>query len=110
MNSSALTESVQYSVPFAKPKITVQTANVQQCGSFKEQLGPATNANTLTLYPVITSTPTEICTQSIYTEKLLPKYNKSAKDETTLTNTPVEVCSQIYYKNQLKRVSCNTML
>lgn len=110
MNASALIESVQFSIPFTKSKQTVQPTNVNNCTSFKENLGPATNANTLTLHPVITSTSTEICTQPTYKEILLPKYTPYATDEYTNTATPTTVCSQINYKSQLKRISCNTMM
>lgn len=110
MNASALIDSVQFSIPYTKTKQTVQPANVNKCTSFKEQLGPATNENTLTRHPILTSTPTEICTQQTYKELLLPKYHQTAKNETTITSTPIEVCPQINYKNQLKRVNCNTML
>lgn len=117
MNASALIESVQYSVPFTKSKVTIQPANVQTCSAYKEQLGPVTNANTLTLFPVIDVTPTIICQNDTYKETIVPTYapeqsssNTCPKSNVSITNTPTEVCSPINYKVQLKRVTCNTML
>ena len=117
MNASALIESVQYSVPYTKSKATIQPANVQTCSAYKEQLGPVNNDNTLTLFPIASITPTEICPDNTYKETIIPtravessSNNSCPKSEISITNTATEVCSQVNYKVQLKRINCNTML